>query len=167
MNVRARRCAESLEVPVSNGRSASSRTPASRRARGSLIRAPVRWQGESPAIEIVENASEYKLTVPLLGIDPRQIYVFAMPQSLLIEIRFQRTIRHETGYAHITECIDRRISREFNLPVGIERDSATAQISGEFLHITARKTRYDHETSWSQLIHFEMVSSRERNGRDA
>jgi hypothetical protein len=52
---------------------------------------------------------KYKIIVPLPGIDPRKIYVFATARSLLIEIRFKGIIHDLT---RVTESIDRRISRE-------------------------------------------------------
>jgi hypothetical protein len=41
------------------------------------------------------------------------------------------------------------------LPIEIEQGGTTAQIRGESLHITARKSYNAQQTAWSQLIHFD------------
>jgi HSP20 family molecular chaperone IbpA len=116
-------------------------------------------QDESLPIEVAEDESEYKIIVSLSGIDPRKIYVFATPRSLLIEIRFKSTIYHDLPRALVTESIDRRISREFSLPIEIVQGATRVQISGDSLHITARKSEREQETSWSQLIHVDTLAS--------
>jgi HSP20 family molecular chaperone IbpA len=110
------------------------------------------WQSESPPIEVAETQLEYKFIVPLSGIDPRKIYVFAMPRSILIEIHFKSMMHHKTATAGVMETIDQRIVREFNLPAEIEQGAATIRIYGESLLIAARKARRIQSTSWSQLL---------------
>jgi HSP20 family molecular chaperone IbpA len=157
MNARVQRSTESFDGPVPKRRATSCRT--SIRPNASVIPPPLTWQDESLPIEIAEGQSEYKVIVPLSGIDPRKIYVFAMPRSLLIEIRFKSSIRHQMINALVTESIDRRISREFTLPIEIAHGATTVQVCGESLHITARKSEHDQQTSWSQLIHFDSRAS--------
>lgn len=118
------------------------------------IRRPHIPQDESLPIEITEGQSEYRIMVPLAGIDPRKIYVFATPRSLLIEIRFKSTVCHELAHSLVTETVDKRISRELALPVEIEQGATTARVSDDALHITARKSEREQEISWSQLIDF-------------
>jgi len=129
------------------------------RSNVSVIPRPLVWQHEPPPIEIAEGQSEYKVIVPLSGIDPGKIHVVATPRSLLIEIRLKSSVRHQMTNAVVTESIDRRISREFSLPIEIERGTTTVQVRGEFLQITARKSPHDQQASWSQLIHFDTRAS--------
>jgi HSP20 family molecular chaperone IbpA len=117
---------------------------------------PFPWQDGSAPIEIAERPSEYEVVLPLIGIDPRNIYVFATPRALLIEIRFKSTVCHALVNAAVTETIDRRIAREFSLPIEIEQGATAVQIQGQILHITARKSPYSEQGSWSELVHFDI-----------
>ena len=114
----------------------------------------VDWKSASPSIEITESLLEYKIIVALSGIDPRKIYVFAMPRSIQIEIRFKSMMHHKTVTPGVMETIDLRIVREFSLPVEIEQGATTIGIYGQSLLITAPKARQSQSTSWSQLIPF-------------
>lgn len=108
-------------------------------------------------IEIAEGRSDYEVIVPLSGIDPRKIYVFAKPQSLLIEVRFKSIVHHETS--GITERVQRRISREFLLPAELEAHTTTVRVCGDSLRIRARKSEEDEQASWSEMIHFDTRGS--------
>jgi HSP20 family molecular chaperone IbpA len=55
--------------------------------------------------------------MPLSGIDPRKVFVFAMPRSIVIEVRFRRLTNHKMPMAAVLESIDERVVREFSLPV--------------------------------------------------
>lgn len=116
---------------------------------------PFPWHDGSPPIEIAERPSEYEVALPLKGIDPRNIYVFARPRALLIEIRFKSTVCHGMVNSHVTETIDRRVSREYSLPIEIEQGATKVQIQGQVLYITARKSKYDVQGSWSELVPFD------------
>ena len=150
MNARVQGSTESFEGLVPKRQAGSHRVPISVAPR------PAGRQGESPEIKVAESQSEYKIIVQLSGIDPRHIYVFAMPQSILIEIRFKSLVRHETLKPAVMESIDQRIAREFSLPVEIEQGATTIRTCGESLVVTARKAKERQETSWSQLIQFDM-----------
>jgi HSP20 family molecular chaperone IbpA len=105
-------------------------------------------------VHIADGSGEYKLTMPLVGIDPRNVFILASPRSLLIEVRLKRTISHETTGGPVAECIDRRITREFTLPVEIARNGTSVQVVEKRLQITARKAQHDQQGPWSQLVCF-------------
>jgi HSP20 family molecular chaperone IbpA len=113
------------------------------------------WQKNSPPIQITETQIEYKVVVPLSGIDPRKIFVFAMPQSIVIEVRLKSMTHHKMPIAAVIESVDERIVRELSLPVEIEQNASTCRISGESLLIKAPKARQNQTDSWSQLIPFD------------
>jgi HSP20 family molecular chaperone IbpA len=159
MNARVQRSTEPFEGLVPKRRAASCRPAASTRPNASVFPGPLTWQDESLPIEIAEGPSEYKVILPLCGIDPRKIHVLAMPRSLLIEICFKSSVRHQVTNAFVTESVDRRISREFSLPIEIEKGATTVQVWGECLHITARKSEHDQQPPWSHLIHFNTRAS--------
>jgi HSP20 family molecular chaperone IbpA len=162
MKASAQRSVQSFEGLIPKKRPASCRSAAAGGPKISESRRPQAWQEEFPAIEIAEEATEYKIIVPLSGIDPRKIYVFATPRSLLIEIRSKITVPHELDQALVMEGIDHRVSREFRLPVEIEQGGTEVQIGGESLDITARKSERQQQLPWSQLIHFDMRTVSQR-----
>lgn len=155
MNASVQRSGKLLLGPPPTKRAASCRSAAAGRPNLSEIPRPQAWQGDSPSIEITEDDAEYQIIVPLSGVDPRKIYVLATSQSLLIEIRFKLGVCHELDRAPVMESIDKRISREFTLPVEIEQGGTTVEIRGGSLLITARKSEQEQESPWSQLIHFD------------
>jgi HSP20 family molecular chaperone IbpA len=159
MNATAQCSTESFEGPVPKRRPASGPTAASVRPSAFVIHRSVTWRDKSVPIEIAENQSQYRIIVPLLGIDPRKIHVFVMAHSLLIEIRFKTSVHHQMANGVVMESINRRILREFNLPIEIEEGTTTVQVCGASLHITARKSGSDRQASWSQLIHFDTRAS--------
>ena len=159
MNLRVQRSAESFERPFPKKRAASSRTPISTRSNSSVIRRPLAWQAEPLPVEIVEGRFKYEVIVPLSGIDPGKIFVFATPRTLLIESRVRSSVPHQMANTVVKESIDQRISREFSLPNDIEQGGTTVEVCGESLHIAARKSDRPQQTSWSQLIHFDTRAS--------
>lgn len=115
---------------------------------------PVRQTAFAP-IEFIELSSEYHIIVPLLGIDARNVYVFAMPYSILIETRLRRVKHHKTIETIVTERTNQRIETELNLPAEIEQGTTTIHVCADSLLITTRKAHQSKGTSWSQLIHFD------------
>lgn len=107
-------------------------------------------------VDIADAASEYIFTLPLTGLDARSIFILAAPRSLLIEVRFKKTVSHGATGTIIAETIDRRTAREFTLPIEIERNGTTAHVIGDQLQITARKAQGDELRPWSQLVHFDV-----------
>jgi HSP20 family molecular chaperone IbpA len=154
MDTRGQPAPESFERFVRKSRTRYRKTAPARPA-GLQIGPPDIQQDESLPISIAENQSEYSIVVPLAGIDPRKIHVLATPRSLVIEIHSKSTVWHALTRAPVTESIDRRISRELTLPIEIEQGATTVRVTHDSLHITARKSEHNQETSWSQLIHFD------------
>ena len=115
----------------------------------------LKWRGEPTPVEVSEDSGEYKLSMSLCGVDPRTVYVFATPHSILVEVRVKSSVRHPTSGPAVAETIDRRISREFSFPSEIEQSSTTVELSSGFLRITARKCHGEARDSWSQLIAFD------------
>jgi HSP20 family molecular chaperone IbpA len=123
-------------------------------------------QDESLPIDVAEDESEYKIIVHLSGIDPRKIYVFATPRSLLIELRFKSTIYHDLARALVTESIDRRISREFSLPIEIEQGTtkvAAILFTSRLANRSANRKHPGHSSSisihWRLWISLELFRS--------
>jgi HSP20 family molecular chaperone IbpA len=155
MNAGVQHVAEPLEAQVPRRRATSCEPPVSVRLKLSEARQSTIFPKEPMPIDVVEEPTEYKVVVPLSGIEPRRFFVLAMPRSLLIEMRLKSRISHLTLNALVSESVDHRISREFNLPVEIEQGGTTARVCGEFLEITARKSEHSQQACWSELIHFD------------
>ena len=94
MNAGAQRSPEPFEVMPPQRPAASRLASICRKPTTTVATRPLAGHDESPSIEIVEGESEYQLSMPLSGIDPRRIYVFVAPHSLLIEIRLKKVVRH-------------------------------------------------------------------------
>jgi HSP20 family molecular chaperone IbpA len=106
-------------------------------------------------IEFEETHSEYHIIVPLSGIEARNVYVFAMPHSVLIEIRFKDITLHKGIETSVTEETNQRIERELILPAEIEQGKTKIRMHAGSLCITARKAQEGQGTGWSQLVHFD------------
>ena len=151
---------ELFEAPAPSTRTAYRRTLRSWPNASVVVRTrPLARQEESGAIEVAEDTLQYIIVVPLAGIDPRSVYVFAMPRSLLIEFRAKRVVSHKMINGFMTESIKQRISREFSLPVEIEQGRTIVKVCGDSLQITARKSQEEQQKPWSQLIHFDTRTS--------
>src|SRR5690242_21895733 len=70
------------------------------------------------SITITETASQFKILLPLDGIDARKLYIFATQQSILLEVRINRTVTHQQ--ANCQEVQHQRITREIRLHKPIE-----------------------------------------------
>lgn len=160
MNTEVQDSTELFEAPAPITRTACRRTLFSRpKASVSIRTRPLAQQEESRVIEIAEGMSQYSIVVPLAGIDPRSVYVFATPRSLLIEFRAKRVVSHKMINGFVTESIKQRISREFSLPVEIEQDTTIVKVCGDSLQITAGKSQEEQQKPWSQFIHFDTRAS--------
>jgi HSP20 family molecular chaperone IbpA len=94
--------------------------------------------------------------VPISGIDHRNVYVFAGPRSIVIEILTKRAVQHPGRDAVLSERTDQRIRREFILRVPIEAGSTKVKFEGDFLQITATKSRDEEQDPWSEFIRFDL-----------
>lgn len=150
---------QSFDEPVAKTHVPRCQTEACVLRNPSLIRAPLGREEELLPVDVWCEGPEYKLVVPLSGIDPRNVYVFATPHSVLIEIRFKNSLSHESEQGPVIETVERRISRELSLPIGIEERATSVHVCGDCLQITARQAGPEHPASWSELIHFDTRKS--------
>jgi hypothetical protein len=103
-----------------------------------------------PAIEITDTGSFFIILVPLNGLDAYRFYVFALPHSILIEIRLSRSIVH---YATNCEEIQhQRVTRELKLGHAIKEGSTTVRLSGSDLEINCVKAPRSDDRAWSELV---------------
>lgn len=101
-------------------------------------------------IEVTDTASGFRIVVPLNGIDARHFYVFALPHSVLIEMRM-RTATVHCG-ADCEETQNQRVTRELRLTNAIKEGGTTVRLLGSNLEITCSKAPRLDDKAWSELI---------------
>jgi HSP20 family molecular chaperone IbpA len=109
-----------------------------------------------PAEDPDECPNHYEIVVPIPGIDHRNVYVFAGPQSIIVEILTKKAVQHPSGDVVQMERTDQRIRREFILRVPIEAGSTKVKFEGDSLRITAIKSTDDDQETWSEFIRFDL-----------
>ena len=154
MSIRSQNCVSSRKSLASAEQALSSR-----REIGSISRPLLLANAHTP-VKFEETPSEYHITVSLSGIDARNVYVFAMPFSVVIEIRLKNVTIHQGMQNSVTERTNQRIERELNLPAEIEQGKTKIRIDAGVFHITAQKAQHSRATEWSQLVHFESKAFR-------
>ena len=117
---------------------------------------PLRLIQIRPSAESYERPNHYEIVVPIPGIDRRNVYVFAAPQSIVIEILTRNFLRHPDGGIVLSERTDQRIRREFVLRVPIEAGSTTVKFEGESVQIIATKSTAEEQEAWSEFIRFDL-----------
>lgn len=110
-----------------------------------------------PLIYIAETAAGLRILVPLKGIHPRQVYVFATPHSILVEMRARNTVHHARA---IQEIQHRSITRELKFNDLIREGSTSIRLLGDDLEITCTTTRAEEEKNWSELVQLDMRGAR-------
>ena len=108
-------------------------------------------------ITITETASQFKILLPLDGIDARKLYIFATQQSILIEVRINRTVRHQR--ANCQEVQHQRLTREIRLHKPIEEGATTVSWIGNNLEITCVKATDLADRAWSEFVHLDTRAS--------
>jgi HSP20 family molecular chaperone IbpA len=115
---------------------------------------------ELPPIEWDESDAGHTILVPMHGIDLRHIYVVAGPDSILIDMKVRKTVKHEDEGPLLVEIRDQRISRELKFRHTIQKGATVVRVRGEALEITCRKaTQTEESNSWSELLRFDTRSS--------
>jgi len=108
----------------------------------------------SPAHEIKDSPCEYKIVVPLPGIERRNVYVFAAPYTISLEIRMKATVEHSSEETRVAERTDQRICREFRFGTQIQARSTKIQFDGDCIQITATKSNLEQQETWSEFVQF-------------
>ena len=94
----------------------------------------------------------------MTGVDPRQVFVAATPDTLLIEIRDRETVNHEGNGPVFSEIQDRRASRELRFRHPIEK-GISLRVNRNQLLITCRQASTGKEQSWSELLRLDTRAS--------
>jgi HSP20 family molecular chaperone IbpA len=111
-----------------------------------------------PPVTDRESPGEYTVVVPMTGVDPRQVFVTATPDTLLIEIRDRETVNHEGNGPVFSKIQDRRASRELRFRHPIEK-GISLRVNRNQLLITCRQAPAREEQSWSELLRLDTRAS--------
>lgn len=94
----------------------------------------------SPAVDIIEDDSNYKVTAELPGMSEKDIEVVALGDTLTIKgEKKQETEQNEKNF-YLSERSYGSFQRSFYLPDGVDRDKIVADFSKGVLTITMPKT---------------------------
>ncbi|MBV9035367.1 MAG: hypothetical protein JO182_12840 [Acidobacteriaceae bacterium] len=131
--------------------------PSHTRLKKAIRTQPFPLDKKLPPFQWSESTGECTIMVPVAGVDLRQIFILATPDTLLIEFRDRETLKQE-GYSPVfSETRDRRVSRELRLRHPIEK-GICLQIYGSEMRITCRKARTQEEP-WSELLYYNTRAS--------
>ena len=103
-----------------------------------------------PVMNVTETGEGFTITVPLHRIDARNVYVFATPRSIAVEIRIRDVVSHAQVIHR--EIQHQRITRELVLREAIEEGSTSLRLHGDDLQITCRKASGLDDKTWSELV---------------
>ena len=94
----------------------------------------------SPAIDIVEEPSGYKLTAELPGMAEKDIELVVSGDTVTLKgEKKQETERKDKNYTLSERCYG-SFQRTFTLPDGVDRDKITAEFAKGVLTVTLPKT---------------------------
>ena len=115
---------------------------------------PAVWLRKPKRASVKQSGDLYEIMVPISGVDPKKVYIFATEQSIQIEVRVKSSLHHWHGPEAVAEDLDQRVSRELRFPTEIVRGLTTVRISGDCLRITAVKSSERQHRPWSEFVHF-------------
>ncbi len=90
----------------------------------------------TPEAELVENEKEVRIQVAAPGLEPKQIHVTALPETVIV--KGETTHKHEGGEGvQFCEFNERTLFRRFELDNQIDVDRVTATLDNGILRIVA------------------------------
>lgn len=110
-----------------------------------------------PAVTVSEGATMITVTVPLDDVDMRQVFVFATPRSILVEVLRKCLLNHCGPIA--SEVQRNRITRELKFRCGLAKGTTAARLAGGCLEITSIKAVITGDEAWSEFIQMDTRSS--------
>jgi HSP20 family molecular chaperone IbpA len=113
---------------------------------------------KSPALaSITETESQFRILLPLDGIDAQYVSMFATPQAVLVEVRIKNAITHCS--ANCQEIQQERFTRKIKLHNPIKKGATTVRLLGNNLEINCTKATDSGKKGWSELLHLDTRSS--------
>lgn len=110
-----------------------------------------------PDILASESATMFRFLVPFEGIDAREVYIFATPYSIVLELTTKCMVRHAGPIE--TETQSFRVTRELRFRNAIAKGSTVARFFGASLEITSLRTLSTSDEAWSEFIQVDTRNS--------
>jgi HSP20 family protein len=95
----------------------------------------------SPQSELTEDEKEMRIQVAAPGLEPKQIHVTALPESIIV--KGESAHKHEGGDGSVQFCefSEKALFRRFELDNQIDIDRVSATLDNGMLRIVAPKTK--------------------------
>lgn len=93
----------------------------------------------SPAAELTEVNSKYKVAMTLPGYEPKDVQVTATPSEIVVHAKAERKKEAAEEKCLWTEFRTSSVYRRFEFPEAIDLEKTTATLDKGMLHVTAPK----------------------------
>jgi HSP20 family molecular chaperone IbpA len=93
-----------------------------------------------PPSELAETNDEIRIRAVVAGFNARALAVDVLPDSITIEGQVRYAEHAGEEKIHFSEFGEKRLMRQFELPVRIDPDNVTAMLEDGVLRIAAKKT---------------------------
>ena len=110
-----------------------------------------------PTIQIADHRDWFRIIVPVGDVDLRNVWIFAKPRSVSIEIRSRDTVAH--GDSCCEEIDEWHVTRELKLPQYIKEGCTTVMPLGSNLEIMCVKDAHQEDRSWVEMLRFDTRAS--------
>lgn len=92
-----------------------------------------------PQAELVEDDSQFRLQLAVPGIQPGNLRVTALPQSIIVRAESAHQHGKKEGKVHFCEFSERRLMRKFDFNVPIDLERVSANLNNGVLEVQAVK----------------------------
>ena len=113
---------------------------------------PIALRALLSPVAIKETEMALCISVPLTGVDARDIYILASAYAIAVEIRKRDIVPH-AGVIY-RECQKQCVTRELEFRSAIKKGSTSVRISTNKLEITCSKDLSAGERTWSEFVRF-------------
>jgi HSP20 family protein len=105
-----------------------------------VLRPQSPFNASSPAVDITEDNTAYKVTAELPGLSEREIQVVVSGDTLTLKGEKQQAKEQKDKNFYLSERSYGSFQRSFYVPEGVDRDNIVADFSKGVLSITMPKT---------------------------
>ncbi len=89
--------------------------------------------------ELLESDKELKLKIAVPGVEPKDVTVTAMPETLIVQANASHSHSGADGEIRFCEFSEDKLCRQFGLPSPIDVNTVSASLDKGILHIVAAK----------------------------
>jgi HSP20 family molecular chaperone IbpA len=100
-----------------------------------------------PASELVEKDHRFEFSVAAPGLEPNQIQVTVLPDSIIVKGQTTTCEEKKQGSVHFSEFSDRQLLRRLIFPKPIDVSSASARLENGLLRVVVQKAAPSNKTA--------------------